>query len=62
MSVREPFSLAPERARLRLIPSPPPEPVMPVPDPIVRRDLPGSVWELARDAAAAVWTRVRGGR
>ena len=55
--VRAPWFLAPEAAaqrRLRLIPSPPPEPVTPVPDPITRRDLPGSVWELARDAVSAV--------
>lgn len=52
----DPFFLAPERARLRLIPSPPPEPVTPRPDPIVRRGLPGAVLELARDAAQAVWT------
>jgi len=60
--MREPFYLAPERARLRLIPTPPPEPVTPVPDPITRRDLPGSVWELARDAVSAVWARVRSSR
>lgn len=61
--MREPFYLAPEAAaqrRLRLIPSPEPEPVTPLPDPIVRRGLPGSVLELARDAVVAVWAAVRG--
>lgn len=58
-SEREPFYLAPERARLRLIPTPPPEPVVVRPDPIGRRSWVGAVWELARDAVVGVWGLVR---
>lgn len=47
-SSREPFYLAPKRARLRLIPTPEPEPVTPVPDPIVRRSWVGAMWATVR--------------
>lgn len=56
--MREPFYLTPERA-LRLVPTPEPTPVTPMPDPITRRGLPGSVVELMRDVWRAVWGRMK---